>query len=679
MILRLASLLLALACVSMTFAQEEPGGQPAAAATADDPEDLGKRVDKAIADYEAVRKDAAKEAQRKHLIGWLGQLDAPEVDAYLLKELRATSRTPFGAEVVDAIGKVARPELGKELGKLLHDVRTAQPVRVAITRWMVAGGAAGCDKVLELAAAPDDVAKPNVRAAAVAALAQSGDERAYRGLAAMLTDGDHVRTLALLQMTDAIRGVATISNARVKCVKDGNLIVSATAWRQLAEERSPRARGLTLDVLERVFETPPAPAAAELVRGLVLVGDADFFPAILRFGSIRGADVRRALKQSAGPASENRALMTYLVEEGLEAETPAQRDVAKLLLERAPLEVVQPLVERVRKELRRNRRKVLDLAAGLHELLAKDPSWQQDLVTLAANRDLESRLLGLSMLLEMGSSAGVTLATQYCDEKEWEVRSLAFRYLTKCRDAAAVPKLIDRYGKEEGRLAFELDQALFVHTGTRCWSRKDWQAWWRANKDTFALPHPDTVKAGGSSSGGSTASYYDIPLVSSRIAFLIDHSGSMRAQVGTDKKFTRLDAAKEKLTAVVEALPKTHQCNMVTFETGVHPMWKELRKLTNENRAEFLAAIEKIPFGGGTNTFGALLEAFEDSEVDTIYLLTDGIPTSGTITDPNEILDELQRINRTRQIVVHCIAIGIDSDLLKDIAAITGGEYKYVR
>ncbi|MEZ6038051.1 MAG: VWA domain-containing protein [Planctomycetota bacterium] len=677
MILRLASLLLALAFASATSAQEEPA--PTVAAATDDAEDLGRRVEKAIADYEAVRKDAAKEAQRKHLIGWLGQLDAPQVDAYLLKELRATSRTPFGAEVVDAIGKVARPELGKELGKLLHDVRTAQPVRKAIARWMIGDGSSGCDRVLELAAAPDDVAKPNVRAAALAALAESGDERAYRGLAAMLLDADNQKRVVLLQQTNSIRGAAIISNARIKCVKDGNLIVAATAWRQLAEEQHTRARGLTLDVLERVFETPPAPAAAELVRGLVLVGDADFFPAILRFGSIRGADVRRALKMSAAPAAENRALMTFLVEDGLEAETPAQRDVAKMLLERAPLEVVQPLIERVRKELKRNRRKVIELAAGLHELLAKDPTWQQDLVTLAANRDLESRLLGLSMLLEMGSTAGVTLAGQYCDEKDWEVRSLAFRYLTRCRDAAAVPALIDRYGKEEGRLAWELDQALFAHTGTRCWSRKDWQAWWRSNKDTFVLPHPDTIKAGGSSSGGSTASYYDIPLVSNRIAFLIDHSGSMRAQVGTDKKYTRLDAAKEKLAAVVEALPKTHQCNMVTFETGVHPMWKELRKLTDANRTEFLDAIKKIPFGGGTNTFGAVLEAFEDSEVDTIYLLTDGIPTSGTITDPGEILDELQRINRTRQIVVHCIAIGIDSDLLKDIATITGGEYKYVR
>jgi hypothetical protein len=37
------------------------------------------------------------------------------------------------------------------------------------------------------------------------------------------------------------------------------------------------------------------------------------------------------------------------------------------------------------------------------------------------------------------------------------------------------------------------------------------------------------------------------------------------------------------------------------------------------------------------------------------------------------------RRNRTRQVVVHCIGLGIDSDLLKRLAADTGGTYKFVR
>jgi hypothetical protein len=39
----------------------------------------------------------------------------------------------------------------------------------------------------------------------------------------------------------------------------------------------------------------------------------------------------------------------------------------------------------------------------------------------------------------------------------------------------------------------------------------------------------------------------------------------------------------------------------------------------------------------------------------------------------------VRRWNRTRQIVIHCISIGLDSDLLKRLAAMSGGEYRYVR
>jgi hypothetical protein len=329
--------------------------------------------------------------------------------------------------------------------------------------------------------------------------------------------------------------------------------------------------------------------------------------------------------------------------------------------------------------MKRSRKRVLETAEGLHELLAKDPTWQQDLATMAAGRDLESRLLGLSMLLEMQSPAGVPSAQKYLDHRAWELRSLSIRYLTVCRDVSSIPLLIDRFGKEEGRLAYELDTALFKHTGTRCWKRAEWQRWWKDNGTGFVLPHPDTVSAGGTSSGGQTISYYGIPLVSARVAFLVDHSGSMRAAIGTDKKKTRLDAAKEQLASTVAALPATHEVNLITFERKAHSLWRELRPLDQGNREQFLEVSAKIPFGRDTNTFDAIEMAFGDEAVDTIYLLTDGQPTSGAIVDVDDIIDAVQRMNRTRQIVIHGISIGLDSDLLRELAAMSGGQYVYIR
>ena len=640
---------------------------------------LQQRIGKAISAYEKVRRDKKKIRQRRRLLGWVGDIEAPRVSDYLHKELKAYARYAFGADVVAAIRKIERPEFADRFHAVLRSKKVHARTVAAITNWFVLRGQRGVDDMLELVEDAESGATAAVKSAVVKALARSGDKRAHAGIATFLAENDNPVRLRLLRLIDGVRDAELLDRARIRCVRKGNLIVSATAWRQLATQGHKRAKLLTLDVLERVVDKPKPDAAVQLITGLVLVRDRDFYPALLRFGAVAGKPVSAALRKMAPEAAKDPELMRFLIEDGIDTEEPGQRKAAKLLLSQAPVEVIRPLVQRVRKQLRRNRKQVMETAAGLHEILARDPSWAQDVAALAAKSDLESRLLGLSMLREMKSPAGLVSAQKYIASRDWELRSLVIRYMTEVRDVASIPLLIGRYGREEGRLQHELDRALFVHTGTRCWSRKDWQSWWKANKTGFVLPHADSVKSGGSSTGGNTVSYYDIPLVSSKIAFLVDRSGSMKAKVGTDRKRSRLALAKEQLRQVVGALPDTHAVNLIPYETGVQSVWTELRSLDEDNRKKLLKAINKVKFGQSTNTFGALMRAYEDPEVDTIYLLTDGQPTVGELIDPIDIIDEIRYINRTRQVVIHCISVGRESDLMRQLAAITGGEYKYVR
>ena len=64
---------------------------------------------------------------------------------------------------------------------------------------------------------------------------------------------------------------------------------------------------------------------------------------------------------------------------------------------------------------------------------------------------------------------------------------------------------------------------------------------------------------------------------------------------------------------------------------------------------------------------------------EAIYLLTDGQPSGGRFTDAADIVEQVRLMNRSRQIVIHCISIGQRSTLLQDLAALTGGTYKEVR
>jgi hypothetical protein len=634
------------------------------------------RIDKAIEAYEAVRKDSTKLAQRRRLLGWIGEIDHPRVTSYLEKNLARTAKAFVGKYSVEAIEKLSRPDLEPALIAVVKRKDANHAVRVAATIAVTQFGSGACSDLIDLAAETEHVA---VRRSVLQGLSQSNSTKVHRDLAKMILDGDHEYRLAMLVDTRFAKGCNHIDKARIKCVKEGNLIVAAKAWRQLAEQGHRRAASLTVDVLERVYGAPTIAAAAELVRGLVIVGEPDFFPAILRFGATRGVSVKQALKSVAGIAGKNEELIAFLVEEGLESEVPGERRAAKILLAKAPASAIAPLVARVRKQLQRNRTKMLDSASGLHELLAKDPTWVNDLLGLASANDLESRMTGLAMLHEMKSPAAISVAQRYIKHRAWELRSLAFRYLAECREVTSIPLLIGRYGKEEGRLENELSRALFVHTGTRCWTRAAWTSWWRENREGFVLPHPESVKSGGGSGAGKTVSYHGIPLVSARIAFLIDHSGSMVARISTNQKRNRLDEAKEQLRKVVTELPKTHKVNLVLFQSVVTSVWKELRRLNGANRRVLLEAIDDVRLAGGTNTYSALMAAFDDPEVDTIYLLTDGLPTAGSIVDTDEILDAVMRENRIRQVVIHGISIGMDSRLLKELAELTGGEFKLIR
>lgn len=643
-------------------------------------QDPAEKANKAIADFQALKGDAKKAVQRQKAIVWLGEIDHPAASEFLQKELVAAGDGGFLVFVVEAIGKVARPALRPDLTAVLEREKAPMPARIAAAGAIARLGDRPMDDLIARVGLPPEQLPAPQRDAIVVALVQGKSDRAARGLAPLLLKGPMPDRLRLLRQMEAVRGVPPVSAARVQLVRgEGDLETAAVAWRQLCVEEHDGAKGLAIDVLERIVGDPRPTVAAELIGGLVRCRDDELYPVLVRFGSIGGDAVRKALKAAAPAAAEDPALLKFLVAKGLDEGSPAAREAARLLLMAAPPEAVKPLVDRIRADLRAGKKRAIELAANLHEILAKDPSWREDLAKLASGKDLEDRLLGLQLLLELGSDAGIEAAQACVAHKQWEARSLAFRYLTKHRDAASIPLLIGRYGKEDGRLGAELDQALFAHTATRCFSKKEWDGWWQKNGLGFALPHADTIKAGGTSGGGKTIAYHDIPVVSNRIAFLVDRSGSMDAKIGTDQKRTRLDEAKAQLARVVQALPAEHRVNVISYGSEVHPLWGELRPLNNDNRDELLEKVRKFNMVGSTNIFDTIERAFADPDVDTIYLLTDGDPSAGRVKDVDGIAEEVRRWNRTRQLVIHCIGIGIDSPLLKRLAAENGGSYKHVR
>jgi Mg-chelatase subunit ChlD len=76
-------------------------------------------------------------------------------------------------------------------------------------------------------------------------------------------------------------------------------------------------------------------------------------------------------------------------------------------------------------------------------------------------------------------------------------------------------------------------------------------------------------------------------------------------------------------------------------------------------------------------TFGPGADRRDDLAADTIYLLSDGNPNRGRVSDLGALLDEFLERNRLARLVVHTIGIGeaAGSTFLKDLARRTGGSY----
>ena len=256
--------------------------------------------------------------------------------------------------------------------------------------------------------------------------------------------------------------------------------------------------------------------------------------------------------------------------------------------------------------------------------------------------------------------------------KDWPVRVAAIRGLYKLRKKEAIDLLIDRVDKEEGRMLAEIVDALRGLTGRPIgYAPGAWKEWWTKSREEFTIP--DQAVAIASSQAGMTT-YHGVPVLSNRIVFLLDRSGSMGETSGSE---TRMEQAKKELSRVLSQLNPAAQINMIFFDDRVEPWHKGLLPIKTHLK-DAQAAVAGVVPRGQTNIFDSLEVAFAHKEADTIYLLSDGDPTTGKIIDQDDILKEIRRVNRLRQIVIHTISFGA-SPFLKKLAEQNGGQYVEIK
>ena len=314
-------------------------------------------------------------------------------------------------------------------------------------------------------------------------------------------------------------------------------------------------------------------------------------------------------------------------------------------------------------------------AAGAMALI-RGPSAAADLEVALRDRDPRVRLAILEALEAAAPGAARQQAIAALSDPDWTVRCTASEILTRIGGKEAIGPLIGGLEKAEGRTIRDFSNALDKITGRRLGADSvAWRTWWDANGASWTGPARGGSR-GGSPSSQERVTYYDIPIWSERVVFVIDLSQSMQEPSGAGG--SRADEARSQLGRALAGLPRSSRVNVIRFRSGAEALSPRPLRPTRGNQAASLQWIRDPR--GGTNLHDALEMALRSGGGDTVFLLTDGAPSCGTFVNKTEILESLRRMNRFRKVRIHTIGIGsrLVSDrwggLLEGLARATDGQ-----
>jgi uncharacterized protein YegL len=293
----------------------------------------------------------------------------------------------------------------------------------------------------------------------------------------------------------------------------------------------------------------------------------------------------------------------------------------------------------------------------------------------------------------------------------WVIRAAAVAALEKTPSKEGVDALVARMEAEDGRIIDDCARALATLTGQKFGTNVvPWRNWWTANREAWTgppeppekkdgagedddKPDPDADLVEAEDKGESQTGFFGIDTRSKRLVYVIDVSGSMNEKMAEKGEATRADKAKEELKRSVLGLEDGATFNIVFFSADVRMWRKEMVTADVESRREAVEYIDKVAVVGGTATYDALKAAFDlgdvgkgkkrgadpdgDARVDTIILLSDGRPSIGHTTNPDQIRADVVEWNETRRIAVHTVAFGKDADVgfMAGLATDTGGTH----
>jgi hypothetical protein len=293
--------------------------------------------------------------------------------------------------------------------------------------------------------------------------------------------------------------------------------------------------------------------------------------------------------------------------------------------------------------------------------------------------------------------AAATAASGALGKSVWRVDMVLADLLEGTRDLAAVEPLIgilERYitdpkavrsGALSGVLRHRAQEALVALTGASfpIEEPQRWREWFDGNRGSLKIAD----KPASRSAGSTTTGFFGIPVRGSRVIFVIDLSLSMEASIkrigggtadGASEYTSRLEVAKDQVWNAIERMDENSSFDIVVFSQASRSWQGKLILASEANKKKARKFIDELALEPYTNLWAGIMNAFEfapgsnaaanEFQLDELFVLSDGAPTIGEITDPHEIIELVTDANATKKVRINTVFLqGEGSNMDPDV------------
>ncbi|HMS16661.1 MAG TPA: HEAT repeat domain-containing protein, partial [Planctomycetota bacterium] len=259
------------------------------------------------------------------------------------------------------------------------------------------------------------------------------------------------------------------------------------------------------------------------------------------------------------------------------------------------------------------------------------------------------------------------------------VRAAVIKALRSVGSRGAVQALVAQLDIEDGRIEDDIVTVLALMTGQNFYTNRPlWQEWVEKQPaDWSALKRTSKGLPTRSEKSAKAASFYGLQFVSEGVVYLIDISGSMNdpaRQEGTTgagaKDETKLDRAKRELIKSLESLASGTRVNIIAYNDGLQFFAPEPVVLDDITRRSMVGWTRTLSAAGRTNIYDAIAHVLSRSVdhsprkakgamlVDSILLLSDGLPTEGRVLDTMLLAERVKQLNQMARVVIHTVGVG---------------------